>query len=937
MTLRAKTLLIVGTTLLGLLLVLYAASSRILSDGFTRAEEQSTRHVVQGVLSVISQTVDQVDQQWLQWSAWDDTYAFVENRNRAYIESNLINEGLATTQTNFVAFVHSSGRLVFGTAFDPTSKQKLPIPVELKQHLVPGDPLLRHDNVNSSLAGLIMLPKGAMVIASRPIVTSENKGPIRGTLIAGRYLDDAKVERLSQFVPLSVDLLPINGESLPDDFKAARASLLRQPTPYVLPLSADRIAGYTVLKDIYGKPILLLRVTTGRNLYKQGLHMLRYFMLSLAVLGIVFLFVALIPLEKLVLSRLTGLSADVSRVSKSDDLSARVEMKGNDELSHLAGTINGMLEALQKAQRTQMESEELNRGLAQIVLSSSDALYIAYPDSDHLEWHGHIDDLLGYAPGEFPRTKAAWQQSIHPDDRAGVLEAYKRSCKKGETFNVDYRVRRKDGTILHWMNIGKPIQNADEKFIRFIGACTDITERKTLEERLAHQAFHDPLTNLPNRALFLSRLKDALIRSGRTKTQVAVMFVDLDNFKIINDSLGHSLGDQLLVAIAGRLQKCLRAGDTAARFGGDEFALIIDSIESPNHLIHVAERIIDSLRASIELEGHEIHSTPSIGIALSRSSKDNVDELLRNADAAMYEAKRKGKARYQVFETSMSESALERLQLENDLRHAVERDELVLHYQPKIRLKEGTLNGFEALVRWQHPDRGLVPPLDFIPVAEETGLIIPVGQWVLREACRQAQVWQNEYPGETLMMSVNLSAKQFQDPNIVQDVSGILQETGLNSNRLILEITESAVMEDAEANIEVLRALKNLGVCLSVDDFGTGYSSLAYLRSFPLDFLKIDRKFVADLRQESRDAAIVSSMISLGHALNLTIVAEGTETPLEVDHLRRLNCDLAQGYCFARPMHGETLQNYLASQLPAGSDADQIEANMDDVAASPAS
>jgi diguanylate cyclase (GGDEF)-like protein len=430
-----------------------------------------------------------------------------------------------------------------------------------------------------------------------------------------------------------------------------------------------------------------------------------------------------------------------------------------------------------------------------------------------------------------------------------------------------------------------------------------------------HRAFHDILTGLPNRALFLDRLQQSLDRSDRDRIPRAVLFMDLDNFKVINDSLGHKVGDELLMVVARRLMACLRPGDTAARLGGDEFVVLLDGVAGVGEADLVAERIIGALGAPIELGGRRVFVGTSVGIALCEDTACRPDVLLRDADVAMYEAKKEGKARRKVFNPAMHAQALHRLELENELRRAIEHGELRLYYQPMVLLSTGKVIGMEALVRWEHPERGLIRPREFIPLAEETGLIVPLGRWVLRETCRRACEWGEQYPtASPLLASVNLSVVQFREPDLVGELQGILRETGLEPSRLQLEITESAVVDDTERATALLWELKGLGVRLAIDDFGTGYSSLASLRQFPVDDLKIDKKFVDGLGQNESDAAIVRLVIDLAHALGMQAIAEGVETPEQLARLRDMGCDQAQGYYF-----WESLPDEEAARLLAGS------------------
>ncbi|MHB1224566.1 MAG: sensor domain-containing protein, partial [Gemmatimonadaceae bacterium] len=435
-----------------------------------------------------------------------------------------------------------------------------------------------------------------------------------------------------------------------------------------------------------------------------------------------------------------------------------------------------------------------------------------------------------------------------------------------------------------------------------------VDEIRRSEERLAHQAFHDPLTDLANRALFLDRVGHALARRTRHPTPLAVLFIDLDDFKKVNDSLGHPAGDRLLVVAAERLSICVRGSDTVARLGGDEFAVLVEDAVSPSEVLAIADRVATALRAPFHIAGTEVFVSASIGVAPAAAG-DTADELLRNADVAMYFAKTRSKSATAVFEPWMQTAARERLELEADMRRALERGEFVLHYQPIVRLDDGEIIGMEALVRWQHPVRGMVPPGEFIPLAEETGLIVPLGSWVLEQACRQVRSWQSgQHPGAVpLKVTVNLSSRQLQEPDVVATVRAALADSMLPAGTLVLEITESVLMQHTSLTLARLRELKALGLSLAIDDFGTGYSSLGYLQRFPIDILKIDKAFV-DAVGSDTDAALARAVIALGDTLGMQTVAEGIEVLAQVDGLRKLGCKLGQGFHFARPLPPDELR-----------------------------
>lgn len=534
-------------------------------------------------------------------------------------------------------------------------------------------------------------------------------------------------------------------------------------------------------------------------------------------------------------------------------------------------------------------------------------------DGNWIKVNNSLCEMVGYSEQELLATN--FQAITHADDLPNMMMQVATLLEgKLSTYQMELRYKHKRGQIVWILLSVTMIRDSLTDSVNLIFQIQDITDRKRAEERLLHEAFHDVLTGLPNRALFMDHLKLSVERGKRREDRLfAVLFLDLDRFKIINDSLGHMVGDQLLVGIARRLEICLRPGDTVARLGGDEFTVLLEDLASVAEVIDVAERLQKALTLPFNLNGHEVFTTVSIGIALSSTGYERPEEVLRDADTAMYRAKMLGKARHEVFDKTMHAYAMNLLQMESDLRRAIERKEFVLHYQPIVTFETGAIAGFEALIRWQHPERGFIPPDDFIPIAEETGLIIPIGQWVLEEACRQIRAWQEEFPQyPPLQISVNLSSKQFINSKLIDQVSRVMQETRVDPRNLKLEMTESMVMENFDSAIEMLKQLRLLGIELSIDDFGTGYSSLSYLHRFPISTLKIDRSFVSCMSDHNENAEIVRTILMLARSLKMNVVAEGVETKDQFTQLAQLECEYGQGFFFSRPLDVEAAAKLLA-------------------------
>ena len=542
--------------------------------------------------------------------------------------------------------------------------------------------------------------------------------------------------------------------------------------------------------------------------------------------------------------------------------------------------------------------------------------YWSSPDGRMLYVSPACSDVSGHMPEDFMQDPGLFMQLVHADDREQV-HAYLEHFGGPPDSTLDFRVVAQDGRQ-RWVCMTAHRVTADNgKDLGLRASIRDITDRKQIELQLRHQALHDPLTSLGNRVLCLDRIAQALQRSKRRDNyHFAVVFVDLDRFKRINDSYGHSFGDQVLKEVSRRVQRCVRSLDLASRFGGDEFVLLLEELESPREALRIVKRAGRKIQDPIRIDGQEIQISASCGVMLSPAPSENAEDMLRNANIALHRAKEEGRNKIRVFSSKMREAAVEHMALENDLRRALTRDEFLVHYQPILNLEDSSLTGFEALVRWKHPEKGIVPPGDFIPAAEDSGLIVDIGALVLERACADVSRWSRDMPeAKNLLLSVNLSARQFSDPTLVERVRSVLRQTGMQPQRLKLEITESTIMENADLAVEKLGRLKELGIQISIDDFGTGYSSMSYLQRFPLDHLKIDLSFVSRMNADTESQEIVKAIIQLAHSLGLKVIAEGVEHANQHELLHGMQCEYGQGYLFSRPVPGPEAEAYIRSRL----------------------
>lgn len=634
-----------------------------------------------------------------------------------------------------------------------------------------------------------------------------------------------------------------------------------------------------------------------------------FFALLILITSIIIALLLATRLQLIVTSPLRLLASTINSIIQRNDFSIRAKKHHHDELGNLVDIFNDLLSKIENEHISLKSSEEKFRKLTSL---SPVGIFQINPSGEityvNQRWR-EINNIKHQEP-----DLQTWFSNIHPEDDSSLNKLWHRLVTEHEDMACEVRLIAANGSIT-WVYIqATSLHSKEGKLLGFLGSVSDISELKKAQIQMENLAFYDPLTGLANRRLFKNRLVKAVKSVQRNNTSIALMFLDLDQFKRINDTLGHDIGDALLKEIARRLDLNVRENDTVSRIGGDEFTILLTDIKNTNDVRIVADKILLSLARPFMLNGQEIISTVSIGITMTPDDSIEPNTLMKNADLAMYRAKELGRNNFQFFSEDMNTSILHNLEIEKELNVAIKRNQFVLVYQPKICLADNTISGVETLVRWRHPEKGIIPPDSFIPIAEETGQIIKIGAWVLEHSCHEmgALIREGLMPPKS-KVAVNLSARQFADPGLLQTVLDILVQSKIDPLNLELEITESIIMDDVEAAIGIMDTIKSKGIHLAIDDFGTGYSSLAYLKRFPIDVLKVDRSFVSDIPEDKTDMAITSAVIAMAHKLSMKVVAEGIETQEQLDFLRENNCDDGQGYLLSRPLTLPQLHHFLVN------------------------
>jgi diguanylate cyclase (GGDEF)-like protein/PAS domain S-box-containing protein len=860
------------------------------------------------------------------WSAGDDAYAFAEGRDAAYPASSISADLLKSSRINLIAIYDSNGRLLYQRSYD-WNRESVSPGGPLPRTAPEGSPLLHGTIRTDDITGFMSSPRGVYILASTPILKTDRTGPTRGSFIMGRLMDASFVSAISTQTSVQTRLLPMD-QACPVDpgaVQAAGGRLLRGGSDSLL-------TAYGILTDFWGAPAVLVQADTLRDISAWARETVRIANAMIYFLGLCFFVILFLQLSRLVVRPLT----EIQNIIKAYETGQQTVMPSGiasrtDEIGrlaqvfqHMGDTIAAKRQELQQAndtleaavaERTRelRKSNEDLRLMGEVVASTAESIVVTDLDGTILRVNPAFCTTSGYDESELIGKNPRMMKSDKHEPafyKALWTQLTTHGSWSGEVWD-----RRKSGEIFpRWLAINLIRNDAGEPRC-YVGISSDISNIKNAEERLHQLAYFDPLTGQPNRALFRDRLDRSVARAQRDKTRVGLLFIDLDRFKYVNDAMGHSAGDQLLGEVAKRITRRVRNSDTVARLGGDEFTVILEKLRRNEDGGIIAQNIIEELTKPFVLDGKEIYIGASIGIAVYPYDDATTEGLTRMADAAMYRAKMAGRNGFQFVSRQTNVESQARLTLESDLRRALDRGELVLHYQPLVALDDCRVLGAEALMRWSRPEGELVPPSKFIPLAEETGVILPLGSWALLEACRTAARWRAHHA--PLFVSVNVSARQFANAGLSREISTLLAQSGLLPELLVIELTESTVMADVNRAERTMTDLKSIGVRIAIDDFGTGYSSLSYLSRFPVNRLKIDQSFIGEIGKSPHADAIVSAIISMAGSLGLGTVAEGVETEEQRVFLQEHGCGEAQGFLFSRPVPLDSFLAYAQGKAAA--------------------
>ena len=902
----------------------------IMLDGLNELEDKYVKEHAERVEKQIDEKLFGLQQIAKDYAAWDDSYEYIADHNEEFETNNLTEETFINLDLDIIVYLDQAGQFVFANAMDFDSGELIPIYEGLQANLQKSGLFTNFDE-DRTLHGIMRLDEGLVLLVSYPIIKSDYSGPARGNLVLGQLLDLEAIDEIEESLNLNITIQRLDGkhDAIFDGFADAKQTIVDIK-------DRNTILAYSMLKDVFQRPVAGIIVNMGREFSAVGRSALNYLVAALAIVIVFALALVAFSFDKLVLARLKRLSEDVSVIGDGNSNSYHLSNDfRNDEISIVGDAINSMLEKLEKSKTELAAGKEKYRKFVEngrdIVFSVDFEGVITYISPN-------CKEIIGYSDNEI--IGKPFMDLIHPDSQDGWSTILKKAneqcrdfsgyeflgkCGNGlwQWFRTDVSLLVDDNQTMSLMGIFYNINESKMAEFELVQShanlenevklrtgqlveaneelSNEITIRKQIQEKVENLAYYDTLTGLPNRALLVDRIHQAVDLGRRLERPIGILFLDLDGFKTVNDTFGHFQGDELLKAVACRLAGVLRKSDTVARMGGDEFIIMAPNIEDAKEIETVANKIINVFKNPFDLSCHEIYTTASIGISVFPADGETADALIKNADLAMYKAKEKGRNQYVFCTRIMKDIITENMKLSNGLYRALGRDELEIYYQPQVNRNTKKIVGLEALLRWNNPEFGLVSPGRFIHLAEQTGLINPIGRWVLYNVCKQNKAWQ-EAGLPHVRIAVNLSIIQFQSPGIVNQVKEILEETNLEPQYLELEITESIAMRDTEYIIRVLNEFKALGIYISIDDFGTEFSSLNYLKLLPINRIKIPMPFIQGIAVNDKDEAITKTIIALAKNMGLDVIAEGVETQQQEAFLMRLMCNEMQGFYYYKPL-----------------------------------
>ncbi len=907
-------IMIVTTTAISIFLWIYISSQ------FKKTELTESALNMERFVGIINREVDSVDSFCRDYAYWIDSYEFMIAPSKKYIEANFSPQYMKTQNIQFVCHIDLKGKIIYSIFYDGNSEVYKPLNFNDFNDVNSDLSQIAHTIKNGQFKdrGVIKTTHGLLLIASHPVSDDLMKAPPRGKIIMGRTINDAQILKMCSLIKVNGNIVQL--DKISDIENEIREELANSNEKFIFKVGDNCIDSYGLIKNVKNEPAALLSLNYPREIKQIGIQTVQISAGMILICGLLVLYAAFVFLKKYILNPIETLTNRAVLIEYNSDFNSRLPVKTKDEISTLAWAFNALLDHLAEVNYS-LEKKVTDRTkdlltanqelmlMQQVFDHSLEGILITDKNATILKVNPAFTSITGYESDEVTGKNPRILKSDHHDEEY-YKEMWRNLTTSGHWANELWN-RHKDGKAYpEWISISA-IRNSSGEITHYVGIFHDISDMKRQEEFIRHQAFHDSLTGLPNRPLLRNRIDKAIARASREEQRFGVIFLDLDNFKNVNDSLGHAVGDLLLKEAADRLRHIARSADTVARLGGDEFIILVEEMNDERPAASLALRILDSFKKPFIIKDNTLHVGTSIGIAIFPEDGEDTDLLIRNADTAMYKSKENGRENFTMFTTSLNETVAKRLKLENELRRAIELVEFEVYYQPKMEIKTGSIAGMEGLVRWKH-DGNLISPDDFIPLAEETGLIIELDKIVMDIAFSEIGKLINSSI-VSLKLALNCSTRALRMKELPDIISDALTRHNIKPEWFELEITETSLMKNFEESIAVLHSLLEIGISISLDDFGTGYSSLAQLKNLPISSLKIDRSFIWEMEKSRSDTHITESIIAMSKKVGVEVIAEGVEKLEHLKILEKAGCDLAQGYYISKPLPFTELKKYLQS------------------------